>query len=315
LMYREHLPVLACPDCQSQLLAVGSEDWIEQGLLSCINGHEYEVRGGAPRLLASADTQSAQTLDSFNWQYPNEEILEYDLERVRQRLKPTFGLDASSVSDKRVCVIGCGNGPEVRVMLDLGATFVAGIDLTNSIDVAAHLVSGDRRALIAQADAQSPPLVPGTFDLIYSDGVLAHVADPHRALAAMLDLLRPGGRAAVRTIFAGGSTRKWAHTLPRLAIRTITSRLSSPMLWRVAGGFARVAELPLIGRMAERLFVYTNPDRRDRWATQLENFRRYGKHTFRHRLRADEALGVIRAHVPGSAVTMQRGVIEVRIPE
>ena len=313
-MYRDHLPVLACPDCHSPLATQEVEDWIDEGILSCASGHRHVIRGGAPRLLASTDTQSAQTLDSFNWQYPNKEILQYDLDRVRHRLKPTFGLDASAVSGKRVCVIGCGNGPEVRVMLDLGAAFVAGIDLTNSIDVAAKLVSGDRRALVAQADAQRPPFASGTFDLVYSDGVLAHVADPLRALPAILDLLRPGGRAVVRTIFAGGSARKWAHTLPRLAIRTVTSRLPSPTLWRVAGVFARIVDLPVVGRMAERVFVYTNPDRRDRWATQLENFRRYGKHTFRHRLRAEDALEVVRIHVPGSVATLQRGVIDVRLP-
>ena len=312
-MFREHVSMLVCPNCGAGLSSRSTEEWIENGELTCSGGHTYAVRGGAPRLIASTDAQSSDTLDSFNWQYSDEAILEYDLDRVRRRLEPTFGLNESMISGKRVCVIGCGNGPEVRVMLDLGAAFVAGIDLTDSIHVAAHLVASDRRALVVQADAQRPPLRPASFDLVYSDGVLAHVADPLRAMTAMADLLRPGGRMVVRTIFSGGGIRKWAHAAPRGAIRTVTSRLPNAVLWRVAGGFAFLGNLPVIGWLADRTFVFRNPDRRDRWATRLENFRRYGRHTYRHRLDPNSAIAAIRSHVPSAVSAFRNDVLDTRL--
>jgi SAM-dependent methyltransferase len=51
--------------------------------------------------------------------------------------------------------------------------------------------------LILRGDLLRPPLADGSFDQIYSIGVLDHTPDPRRAFLALARLLTPGGRIAI----------------------------------------------------------------------------------------------------------------------
>src|SRR5262249_44432837 len=53
------------------------------------------------------------------------------------------------------------------------------------------------RVLILRGDLLRPPLAEGSFDLIYSIGVLDHTPDPRRAFLALARLLRPRGRISI----------------------------------------------------------------------------------------------------------------------
>jgi SAM-dependent methyltransferase len=50
---------------------------------------------------------------------------------------------------------------------------------------------------LARGDLLRPPFRPGSFDHIYSLGVLDHTPDPRAAFLALAKLLKPGGRIAV----------------------------------------------------------------------------------------------------------------------
>lgn len=129
----------------------------------------------------------------------------YDLQWNRYRIvrpeedRATFtnrtGLDGD-LSGMLVLDAGCGMGRYLRVAVERGARAV-GLDLSWSLDAAAEL-SRDRPPIgLVRGDLLRPPLAAGTFDHIYSLGVLDHTPDPRAAFLSLAGLLRPGGRIVV----------------------------------------------------------------------------------------------------------------------
>ncbi|HET9304462.1 MAG TPA: class I SAM-dependent methyltransferase [Candidatus Sulfotelmatobacter sp.] len=98
----------------------------------------------------------------------------------------------------RVLEIGCGCGSEAERFVRAGARYTA-VDLTN-----AALTITRRRFHLAnlegkfvQGDAENLPFPDGSFDFVYSHGVLHHTPDTPRAIRDVHRVLSPGGRAVI----------------------------------------------------------------------------------------------------------------------
>jgi SAM-dependent methyltransferase len=95
---------------------------------------------------------------------------------------------------KRVLEVGCGQGADLSQFALAGAdTF--GCDFTpKHCDISRQFVRTlGGRASVAQADARFLPYPSGSFDLVYSFGVLLLVEDLDRAVAEIHRVLKPGG--------------------------------------------------------------------------------------------------------------------------
>ena len=161
------------------------------------------------------------------------------VEAEKERLEPfehEFG-EFGSWRGRRVLEIGCGVGTDTIRFARAGA------DIT-SIDLTEHAVRLTKRWLeleglpgaVRRADAEQLPFGDGSFDLVYSWGVLHHTPRLPAAIAEVRRVLRPGGEARVmlyarRSWFAWGVWARYAllHGRPWLSVgQAIASHLESP---------------------------------------------------------------------------------------
>jgi SAM-dependent methyltransferase len=93
-----------------------------------------------------------------------------------------------------VLVDGCGVGMYVKRLLPFSAT-VAGIDIeAEHLEIARQTTP---QAFLQLAAAESLPYPDNRFDLVLSHEVLEHVQDDRTAVAEMVRVLKPGGRAVI----------------------------------------------------------------------------------------------------------------------
>lgn len=94
----------------------------------------------------------------------------------------------------RVLELGCGMGTMAALWATRGADVVA-VDL-NEVAVAQTRRRFELMGLtgqIEQADARDLPFAAGTFDYVWSWGVLHHSPDIERSIAELMRVLKPGG--------------------------------------------------------------------------------------------------------------------------
>jgi SAM-dependent methyltransferase len=230
---------------------------ILEGALECRCAHASPVIGGVPRIMPRATTHtlvaehpdfyrrhpqllpsgadagptaSIRTLQAFGdeWQrFP--ELLE-----VHQRIFDWY-FEGPAVQWKNLRVLdaGCGMGRWLHFARRAGAE-VVGMDVSPAIDVAAAR-EGDGADFV-QADLRWPPFPPGSFDLVYSLGVLHHLEDPLAGVRALAKLVRPGGELRLYVYRTLEDEPWWKRALfgAVKGLRRITTRLPFPIVHAVS---------------------------------------------------------------------------------
>jgi ubiquinone/menaquinone biosynthesis C-methylase UbiE len=129
--------------------------------------------------------------------------------RARYTLEPYIPGFAGFAQSRglRVLEIGVGMGADYEQWLRTGA-FASGVDLST-----ASLHQARRRCELAGlhhdlrvADAESLPFPDGTFDVVYSYGVIHHSPDTARCLREAERVLKPGGEARIMLYHHGSLT-------------------------------------------------------------------------------------------------------------
>ena len=116
--------------------------------------------------------------------------------QVHTRLQSAVGFE--NTRGLRVLEIGCGCGSEAERFARAGANYTA-VDLTNaavSITQRRFQLAG-LHGRFTQGDAENLPFADGSFDLVYSHGVLHHTPDTPRTIREVHRVLAPGGRAVI----------------------------------------------------------------------------------------------------------------------
>jgi len=115
-----------------------------------------------------------------------------------------------------VLEVGCGTGLILSRLVTM-ARSVTGADLSAEM----LGLATPRVPSVVQADATRLPFADGTFDLVVSFKVLAHIRDVEDAVSEMARVLRPGGYMAL-------------EFYNRRSLRALIKRIKSPSA--VAGG-------------------------------------------------------------------------------
>jgi SAM-dependent methyltransferase len=137
----------------------------------------------------------SRTQLAYGLQWNRFRIIRTDEDRVTFRNRT--GLGSPEVAGKVVLDAGCGMGRYLRIAAESPARLIVGVDLSLAVVAARQLTGGLPNVSIVQGDLLRLPFAPGSFDVIYSLGVLDHTPDPRRAFLALARLLRPGGRIVI----------------------------------------------------------------------------------------------------------------------
>lgn len=127
-----------------------------------------------------------------------------------------------SLRDLDVLEIGVGHGSHAGLIAPHCRSFT-GIDLTERAAkmTARRFAECGIPGRILQMDAESMDFAPGSFDWIWSWGVIHHSSDTRRVLSEMQRALRPGGRATVMVYYRSF----WHYYVHHRLLKSLQRRL------------------------------------------------------------------------------------------
>jgi|SRR5579862_2360245 len=261
-MHDNLMELLRCPACRAEMeLSVyepgGTSQEVSSGLLRCSCNRKFPIWRGVPRMLLAAH---APFPEEFTARFENQlrddapEILasrkaervprnySFDVEWSMYRFQEmTWELDLpsrvryvyeylrmlpGSLDGATVLDAGCGNGTLSAGIAASGPRVVA-LDYSESIERAEAekqrfaSAAADRLDYV-QGDLQHPPFAPGSFDVVYSDGVLHHTPDTRTSFAAVTPLVKEHGRMFVWLYRADLHS---VYKVKSVAIKTIRAAL------------------------------------------------------------------------------------------
>lgn len=123
-----------------------------------------------------------------------------EVERFRYEQQPFMRslMEFENFRGKKLLEIGCGLGTDL-LQFARGGAIVTGVDLTQaSIDLVKRCFEIYELPVETRvADAERLPFADGTFDAVYSFGVLHHTPDTPQSIREAYRVLKPGGRAII----------------------------------------------------------------------------------------------------------------------
>ena len=307
------LGILRCLQCQGALLQE------ETGLICADCQRRYPVVKGVVRFV---DTQHYAGSFGFQWLTFRDTQLDTETSRRSEAdFRRRTGFTPEDLAGKLVLDVGCGMGRFAEVATRWGA-YVVGIDLSLAEEAASENLR-DRDAAFFQADVFHLPFAPGSFDYIYSIGVLHHTPNCEQAFKMLPSLLKPGGRIAI-WLYSG--YHKWYRMSD--VYRKVTRRMSPKTLHRLAhiavpmyGVHQFLRAIPGVGKPISGAMKYLlpmsfNPDPRWRVLDTLDWYSPWyqSKHTYEEVFRWFEDCGLQDLRVILQPISVQ-GRRPVRVAE
>lgn len=243
--------LLTCPACGRPY---DDHAVTETALICTACRHAVPVERGIPRFVHTPDSDEARrTQASFGYEWTH--FNDPEPSGATNFGDYFDGFDLTSLADATVLDAGCGMGRHAR-QTAAHAREVVAVDFSAAIEQAARNTSARSNVTCIQADLTQLPLREGTFDFVYSLGVLHHIGDTEGTLRGLASLVRPGGRMRIylywkRTGFVGALVGLVS------AARLVTTRLPFPIL-RALCWLLSVVLFPLVivpYRLLDRLGV------------------------------------------------------------
>lgn len=185
-------------------------DQVTDGKLVCRDcGKSYPVASGAPDFVSNLDNQKA-TAKSFGYEWKlsvkhgiEDENLLFGVPRneALEAFLNSTQFNENDVAGKKVLDAGCGNGNMASQLAKLG-TEVYAIDIHDYLPSIAERYSDIDNLVFSKADIFDLPFAGGTFDVVYSYGVLHHTPDPAGAFARLAKLVKDGGKLSIYVYYS-----------------------------------------------------------------------------------------------------------------
>lgn len=136
-----------------------------------------------------------------------------DMFRFRGHMS-TVEISLGNLKGLRVLEVGPGAGGHSALLAKYGA-IMASVDLTfdraRATNAKFRMMGDDAKGCQAvQSDGENLPFADGTFDLVYSNGVLHHSPDTEQAIGEVYRVLKPGGQAVIM-LYCKSSWHYWIN--------------------------------------------------------------------------------------------------------
>ena len=295
--------ILPPPDCN----ACHQEEILE-GMFSCACGLAYPVIEGIPRLIRNAreeypeffarhgftdgakpapqpvaDRRSSRSFGR-QWQIYREgdatwfkddhglrkrELL-YNLQTTPEELSASTVLDG-----------GCGNGELTRSFAEYGPEVVA-MDFSRSVEGARRRLFEkgfhvSHRVHHLQGNVLELPLLPRSFDMVHTSGVLHHTPSTYRAFRSIGKAVKPGGKLYVQLYRRRPA---WIHAV-NVTLRAVTTRMPLGLLYGLC--YAATPLHSALSRLMHRLRGESAPPRATARERAVQMFDNYSpKYQYRH---------------------------------
>jgi SAM-dependent methyltransferase len=156
---------------------------------------------------------------------------------------PSFAEWAGYFSTRdRILDVGCGSGLSSSLFIDspywTGEAMWVGADISAAVDVARDRLGHCPNTHFVQADALQLPFRNGSFDTIFSEGVLHHTPSTRQAILAVAHLLEPGGEFHFYVYRKKGPVREFTDD----AIRAAIAPLSGDEAWEAMRSLTRLGQ-------------------------------------------------------------------------
>lgn len=270
------LDYLVCPACDGELrlgadARRGDATEIAGGSLACARCvAAYPIVRGIPRFPLAGEpgiapvTRRTQRAYTFTWRRFGEAAIAEQWEKDSYRYSELIPRELTSGAGKVGLDAGCGGGHDLLRMAEGGAEII-GFDLSAGVETADRLTRHLPNVHVVQGDLNRMPFRAGTFDFIYSFGVLHHLPEPVRGFKSLSRLLKPGAplitylyedfgdRTGVERgiLLAIRAVRRVTSRLPAGALYTLCC-LAAPLVWATCAAPAWLLR-PIAPRLAERI--------------------------------------------------------------
>lgn len=195
-------------------------------------------------------------LESFSYEWSRFRSTQLDSVSCTHESRDAFvaktGFNPTDLVGKLVLDAGCGMGRYAEVVVDCGGQIVA-VDASTSVEWARQNVP---EAQVLRANIFNLPFEDGTFDFIFSLGVLHHTPDARRAFLSLCRLLKPGGEIAI-WVYSNEGVGQKAYNLVTDFYRLFTTKMPLSTLYtlsHLAVPFYHAKRIPIIGRAASLAF-------------------------------------------------------------
>ena len=209
------------------------------------NGDAFPVVGGIPRLAGEVDQDQSQTRDGFSYKWTRTTDFgstEAHRQVFLQAYREWFGIttfDDFAVHMQGKCVLnaGCGSGRN-EFFWGRFPTRIVDVDISAAIETARSNWGHDPRFTFVQADVLRLPFQDGSFDVVWSEGVLHHTPSTRDALASCVRVLRPGGRILFYIYRKKAPLREFADD----HIRGLIADMTPAQAWQALEPLTRFAK-------------------------------------------------------------------------
>lgn len=205
-MQTELLEILCCPRCHDDLqleILEGTRAQVAVGRLLCTGCKmDYDVRDDVPffcpQVKHSGVRNQVTTYSTWWDRYHADDSI------VDPSHQPAFHeslrIHRDEFRHRVVLDAGCGNGRFSYVTSHYQPKLLVSFDISSGVIHAKKTIQVKNRSsnvAFVQGDITAPPFKLGSFDIVFSWGVLHHTPNARQAFSGIASLVRLGGRLAV----------------------------------------------------------------------------------------------------------------------